>query len=170
MDATTSPGKTGPRMAAGPHAETAADLMTPTSLAIPENTTVHNALAALNEKRVTSAAVVDALGQPVGVVNRADLEAAKRDKGGRRRTSPHDPAHARPISVRDLMTPVFFSIRPETPAERVIQEIRALRLNRLFVMADGRGLVGFINGTTLLDSDASRESYRLRLDIRSAFR
>jgi CBS domain-containing protein len=147
-------GKSGRR--AGPardHGETAADLMTPTSLAIPETTSLDSALSLLVDKRLSAAAVVDALGQPVGIVNRSDLQSAKRDRGVRRRNSSYESLLAGPGRVRDLMTPVFFSIRAETPAERVIQEIRALRLHRLFVTADGRGVVGFINGASLFQSD-----------------
>jgi CBS-domain-containing membrane protein len=126
--------------------------MTPTSLVISESTALDAAIAILADKRLSAAAVIDTLGQPVGIVNRSELQSVKRQMAGRRRSAGYEAVVAGPV-VRDLMTPVFFSIRAEAPADRVIQEIRALRLHRLFVMSEGKGLVGFINGTSLLEHD-----------------
>ena len=40
--------------------------------------------------------------------------------------------------VRDVMTPVVFSIRPDAPAHKAIEEMLNLRVHRLFVIdADG---------------------------------
>jgi CBS-domain-containing membrane protein len=125
------------------HRETAADLMRPTSLTVRDNATNREALRILTRNKLIEAPVLDAFGQPIGVVSPSDLVAGNHEEhtgcsaGRVRRTSS--------ARVRDVMTPVFFSVRPETPARNVIQEIRALDLHRLFVIADGRGLVGVIN-------------------------
>jgi len=46
--------------------------------------------------------------------------------------------------VRDVMTPVVFSIRPDAPARRVIEELLILRVHRLFVIDHDGVLVGVI--------------------------
>ncbi len=46
--------------------------------------------------------------------------------------------------VRDVMTPVVFSVRPDTPARQVIEELLHLRVHRLFVIDRDGVLVGVI--------------------------
>jgi CBS-domain-containing membrane protein len=140
--------------------ETAADLMIPVSVAISERSTIPDALSVLNRNRLNAAPVLDSIGQPVGVITQADLQAKIGPKTRRRDQSSRAPTASQVVG--DIMMPVFFSVRPEMPAERVVQEIRALRLHRLFVIADGKGLVGFINGTSLLEEDAGDNSSAAR--------
>jgi CBS domain-containing protein len=47
--------------------------------------------------------------------------------------------------VRDLMTPVVFSVRPETPAREVIEQMLELRVHRLFVIESDGVLVGVVS-------------------------
>jgi CBS domain-containing protein len=47
--------------------------------------------------------------------------------------------------VRDLMTPVVFSVRPDTPARQVIEQMLHLRVHRLFVIDNDGILVGVIS-------------------------
>jgi CBS-domain-containing membrane protein len=117
----------------GPTAEsrkhTAADLMIPATLVIPTSTTIDNALALLTQKGLNLAAVVDTDEQPVGFVTRRALD---------------HPDGEKDLLVGDVMTPIFFSVRPEAPAARVIEEIRSLRLRNIFVIAGNQEIAGVI--------------------------
>ena len=42
----------------------------------------------------------------------------------------------------ELMTPAVFSVAPDTPARRVVEEMLALHVHRMFVVDDGGFLVG----------------------------
>ena len=48
------------------------------------------------------------------------------------------------------MTPVVFSVRPETPARQVIEEMLHLRVHRLFVIDADGVLVGVIATSDIL--------------------
>src|SRR5262249_60335451 len=52
--------------------------------------------------------------------------------------------------VRDLMTPVVFSVRPDTPARQVIEQMLQLRVHRLFVIDAGGVLIGVVSMTDVL--------------------
>ena len=52
--------------------------------------------------------------------------------------------------VRDLMTPAFFCVSPETPAAKVIGDLVALNVHRLFVVDDRSVLVGVISSQDVL--------------------
>src|SRR5687767_12659819 len=96
-------------------ADTAAELMTPNPVSIRAEATVQETVALLTDKGLSAVPVIDAAGQPVGVVSRADIVVHDRERG-----QPRDPAtggpKADPASVREIMTPVVFSVRPDTPA------------------------------------------------------
>jgi len=52
--------------------------------------------------------------------------------------------------VSDIMTPVVFAVAPSTPARKVIDEMLARKVHRLFVV-DGLGvLIGVISATDIL--------------------
>jgi CBS domain-containing protein len=146
-------------------ARSAADLMTPNPMSIRQSATVHEAAAFLAARGISAAPVIDEAGFPVGVVSRTDIlhRAARRDyylvgspeyfeRLGRPVFSEGGPLadSARPATVRDVMTPGVFSVRPETPADDVVERMLALQVRRLFVV-DGDGtLVGVISATDVL--------------------
>jgi CBS domain-containing protein len=134
-----------------PHAEgkkeTAADLMVPTSLTIPANTTIHDALAQLAQKHLSLAAITDGSDQPIGIVSRHALR-----REGRNSRRP----------VGEVMVPVFFCVRSKAPAGRVMEEIRSLGLDILFVIADDKGLGGVICDAAFLSETGPRETQRVR--------
>src|SRR5947209_3051716 len=88
-------------------AETAADLMTPNPVSIRADATVTEAIALLADKGFSAAPVIDAAGQPVGVVSRTDILLHEREQ------SPHTRGRREleaPAQVQDIMTPAVFSI------------------------------------------------------------
>jgi CBS domain-containing protein len=150
------------------HARTAADLMTEDVVSIDQSAPLHRAVATLVDRKFSAAPVTDAAGRPVGVLSMTDVVIHDRNAVAFARPMPDyyvtsdlqeafgDPADeirvevADRTPVRDLMTPVIFSVRPETPARRVIDQMLQLRVHRLFVIDDDGVLVGVISTTDVM--------------------
>src|SRR5438270_6458710 len=107
-------------------ARTAAELMTDQVVSIPEDAPLGHAIATLVDRGFGGAPVVNAAGRAVGVISLSDIVVRDRNCGGCGR-------HATDIPlVCDVMTPTVCSVRPETPARLVIEEMALLRVHRLF--------------------------------------
>src|SRR2546425_1079731 len=109
-------------------ARTAEDLMTPNPVSIRADATVKEALAVLIDKGFGAAPVMDEAGRPIGVVSRTDFLAHDHEKAQHRTelpdTGPRElPTAADQAQVRDIMTPVVFSVAIDTPAEKVVSEM-----------------------------------------------
>ncbi len=148
----------GPRLVLG--AETAAELMTSNPVSIGADASLRDALKLLADKGYSAAPVIDEAGRPVGVLSRGDIVVHDRDVV----------AYAKPLSdyyakcesctrqddlvertrVRDLMTPVVFSVKPETPAYKVVEDMVGLKVHRLFVVSEHGVLVGVISAVDVL--------------------
>jgi CBS domain-containing protein len=148
--------------------ETAADLLTEQVVSIEQTAPLHQAVATLVDRGFSAAPVIDAAGRPVGVLSMTDVVIHDRNAFTYARPVPEyylksdlQAAIGEPIGgfqvevadrtpVRDLMTPVVFSVRPETPARQVIEQMLQLRVHRLFVL-DGDGvLIGVVSMTDVL--------------------
>jgi CBS domain-containing protein len=149
---------------------TAADLMTANPLSISADATVKEAVAFLTDKGFSAAPVIDHAGRPIGVLSRADIVVHDREK------IQHVPAVAdyyqeaevptapfgEPLRegfqvedvdwtrVRDLMTPVVFSVAPHTPAQEVIEQMVELKVHRLFVIGSNGVLTGVVSAIDVL--------------------
>ncbi len=149
-------------------AGTAADLMTDHVVSIAEVAPLHEAIAVLTDRGFSGAPVINEAGRPVGVISNSDILVHDRN----------DPVFAKRVPeyyarsdlraaigedvsgfqveavdqtlVRDVMTPVVFSIRPEAPAQQVIEELLNLRVHRLFVIDRDDVLVGVIAMSDIL--------------------
>jgi CBS domain-containing protein len=153
-------------------ATVAADLMTPNPVSIGESARVREAAAFLIHHGISAAPVIDDSGRPVGVLSQSDLVAHDREKAnyvltaeegddylaepgageatsicraGRRLETIEDPA-----CVRDLMTPTVFTVARDAPVARVIVDLLALRVHRLFVVDDAGVLVGVVSALDVL--------------------
>jgi len=149
--------------------ETAADLMTPNPVSIRADATLREALALLIDHGFSAAPVIDEAGRPVGVLSRTDILVHDREKveyleplpeyydrrelAARLLGEPSEGFEVERVDrtrVRDMMTPAVFSVGLETPAARVVGDMLALRVHRLFVV-DARGvLVGVISPLDVL--------------------
>jgi CBS domain-containing protein len=146
-------------------AETAADLMTSNPISVNAGATVKEAVVMLTSRGFNAAPVIDEAGRPVGVLSSSDVvvhdremptkpgyhqetnAAANSQETGLSRSSDEEVDGAR---VRDIMTPAVFSVSPETPARRVIEDMVGLRVHHLFVVdADGI-LTGVISALDVL--------------------
>jgi len=145
-------------------ARTASELMAKNPMSIRADATTAEALSFFTKKGITAAPVIDAAGRPIGVLSRSDLlvhhrETALPPSSGidcveERFTS--EPQSQRiegdtnAATVAELMTPAVFSVAPDTPVRRVVEDMLALRVHRLFVVDDGGFLVGVISAMDVL--------------------
>jgi len=121
----------------------------------------------LVNKGVSAAPVIDEAGRPVGVLSQSDIVVHDReyipyssanpayyergDLGPRpARIIQTDVVNGDPTRVSDLMTPVVFSVVPETPAHKVIEDMLGLKVHRLFVVGSDGVLIGVISTIDVL--------------------
>lgn len=150
-------------------AETAEDLMTPNPVSVRALATAREAAALLVDKGFSAAPVIDNAGRPIGVLSRTDLLVHDRES----------PFHLKPVPsyyeegeptlasgeklrqgfqvenvdgtmVRDIMTPMVFAAAPDTPAGKVVDDMVAQHVHRLFVVDHSGILVGVISALDVL--------------------
>jgi CBS domain-containing protein len=150
-------------------AETAADLMRTNPVSIREDATIREAIALLTDKGFSAAPVIDDAGHPVGVLSRSDILVHDRERveyvpdtpefyhrerivteKGEMLRSGFQVENVDKTLVRDIMTPAIFSVTPKTPAARVVAELLALNVHRLFVVEPSGVLVGVISTLDVL--------------------
>jgi CBS-domain-containing membrane protein len=137
------------RLTLGP--ATAADLMTPNPISVNADALIDEATAMLTDRGFGVAPVIDKAGRPVGVLSRSDILIHERERLHRLRPST-DVAGAHgyaveevdPTRVEDVMTPVVFSVSPDTSAEEVVKQMAAMRVHHLFVVDAVGSLIGVI--------------------------
>jgi CBS domain-containing protein len=117
------------------NAETASDLMTPDPVSIRDVATVREAIALLTDRGFSAAPVIDQTGKPVGVLSRSDILVHDREKidhvvpvpeyyetsdlatrSGEKLGKGFQVENCDATVVRDIMTPVVFSVPPDAPA------------------------------------------------------
>jgi CBS domain-containing protein len=160
------------RAVSGPltlRAATAQELMMPNPISLPEDATVKEALALLTDRGFNAAPVIDEAGRPVGVLSRTDLLVHDRERmrqaagvpeyyhqadlttgGGEPLRGGFQVENVDRTRVRDLMTPVVFSVAPHTPAREVVAEMLALKVHQLYVVDDNTVLLGVISTLDVL--------------------
>ena len=146
---------------------TAADLMALSPVSLRARACVREALALFTDKNYSAAPVIDEAGHPVGVLSRSDLLVHEREHGLKIGHSPayhfeNEVRHGKRVpedfeieevddtTVGDLMTPAVFSVPPETPVDKVISEMVALHVHRLFVVDKTGTLIGVISTMDIL--------------------
>jgi CBS domain-containing protein len=141
-------------------AEIAADMMSANPVSIRAEVTVAEAAALLADRGFGAAPVIDEAGRPVGVISRTDIllhdrqqlppDCAEGSYGDPPRSGPGFSIEiVDPTLVRDIMTPLVFTVMPDTPADKVVEQMLALKVHRLFVEDDGV-LVGVISALDVL--------------------
>jgi CBS domain-containing protein len=143
--------------------------MTASPLSIRESATIKEAVAFLTDHGFSAAPVIDHGGRPVGVLSRADILVHDREKVDYLEPEP-EYYHKSDLTlksgetfdsgfqvekpdrgeVRDIMTPVVFSVTPAASARRVINDMVDLKVHRLFVVDDSGVLVGVISALDVL--------------------
>ena len=145
-------------------ARTAAELMSPNPVSLRAAATVQEAVALLTDRGFSAAPVIDAAGRPVGVLSRTDLLVHEREQGHHATLawdanleSPLRPVHqgfsvevVDPTRVRDIMTPVVFTVGLHAPAREAVEQMLALKVHQLFVVDREGALVGVISALDVL--------------------
>jgi CBS domain-containing protein len=146
-------------------AVTAADLMAPNPVSVAASSPVSEAVAFLTDKGFSAAPVIDEAGRPIGVLSQSDIVVHDRESGPcvsggheyyeRAELSPpkiiwRDVVNGDPTQVRDIMTPIVFSVAPDTPAYKVIADMLGHKVHRLFVVGGDGVLIGTISTVDVL--------------------
>jgi CBS domain-containing protein len=141
-------------------AATAAELMSPNPVSLRADATVREAIALFTDRGFGAAPVIDDAGRPIGVLSRTDVLFHERERPMRPASldaADWDvfPVGAQrdgfgleivdPTPVRDMMTPIVFTVGLDTPTERVVEQMIALKVHHLFVVDDEQTLVGVIS-------------------------
>jgi CBS domain-containing protein len=147
-------------------ADTAADLMTVNPISVAADAALKEAVVLFTDRGISAAPVIDEAGRPVGVISKTDVVTHDRERvahvpvaAGRERvvTSAGEPLRSgfqiedvERTQVRDVMTPALFSVPPETPAAKVVEQMQALRVHHLFVVDRDGVLLGVISTFDIL--------------------
>lgn len=126
-------------------AETAADLMTPSPIAIRQDARLLEATNLLTEKDISALPILNEAGRPVGVLSRTDIVRYFGANAWSRSAASGNPA------VREIMTPALLSVPPETSAVEVVAKLLGLgNVHRLFVVDHEGALVGVVSAKDVL--------------------
>jgi CBS domain-containing protein len=150
-------------------AKTAAELMHTNPVSIGEDASIRDAIALLTDKGFSAAPVIDDAGRPVGVVSRSDILIHQREHVEHLHTTPEyfrkeelftdegeslregfEVENVDRTTVNEIMTPAVFAVTPDTPVNRLVAQMIALRVHRLFVVDDNGVLVGVISTMDIL--------------------
>jgi CBS domain-containing protein len=142
--------------------------MTPDPISIPATATVKDAVAVLIDNGISAAAVVDVLGRPVGVISQTDIVIHYRNKG---ESPPPSPEYYQKADltvggksllaalkidrvdrtlVHQVMTPTVIAVGPRDSVVRVVGEMVAFKIHRLFVVGHDGILIGVISAFDVL--------------------
>jgi CBS domain-containing protein len=128
--------------------DTAEDLMTPNPVSIRGDATIAEAMTLLTDRGFSAAPVIDEAGRPSGVLSRTDILVHEREQADLKSGAAR--AIQQSTRVRDVMTPVVFSVSPEASAQKVVQEMLSLKVHRLFVVDSDGVLSGVISAEDVL--------------------
>ena len=117
-------------------AATAADLMSPAPNSVHKDATLEEAVALMTARGFHALPVIDEAGRPVGVLSRSDILIHQGETAA---------AEREPTKVGDVMTPAVFSVTPETPAHKVIEQLVELNVHHLYVVDENEILVGVVS-------------------------
>ncbi|HEV8062630.1 MAG TPA: CBS domain-containing protein [Gemmataceae bacterium] len=149
---------------------TAADLMTPHPVSIHGQASVDEATVLFTDRAFTGAAVIDENGRPIGVLTSSDILIHDREKSNcvtictrdysqqefsaqaerNRLKSGYQVVNVDRTTVSSVMTPVIFSVAPESSLRKVMHELVSLQIHRVFVVDNDGVLVGVISANDVL--------------------
>ncbi len=142
----------------------ASDIMTKPVEVVRAVDSLHDVARLFNEKHIGAAAVLDTLGKPVGVITKTDLvyyEQEKNEVGtmDRKQLSHFADEVKQPgfhlvdddETVQNWMTPVIFTVKPETPMKEVAQRMVRYGIHHIFVQKPAQvGLLGIVSSFDIL--------------------
>jgi predicted transcriptional regulator len=123
-------------------ADTAADLMRGDVASLETTNTFGEALAFFIDRNVAVAPVTDSAGRPIGVLSVTDLLIHVRACETTNKVAP--------ATVESMMTPTVFTVRDDTPAAEVVQDMLRSKVHHLFVTDDAGDIVGVVSTCDVL--------------------
>ena len=145
-------------------AETASDLMTPNPISVEAEAFVGEAIALLIDRGISAAPVIDDAGRPIGVLSRSDILIHQRestrhaslfdqtewDVPPRRLREGFEVEVVDSTLVRDIMTPILFTVALDASCKMVVEQMLSLKVHHLFVVDEDGALVGVISSLDIL--------------------
>ena len=144
---------------------TAREIMTPHVKSVPESWTMQQFAAFLSENGISGSPVVNDQGDIIGIATLSDIADFHLNKvthNYESRMTPEEIKEARrlrqfifeemqkiPVEVRDIMTPIVFSVTESTPVTEVAQVMMKEHLHRIFVKREDK-VVGIITSYDML--------------------
>jgi predicted transcriptional regulator len=134
-----------------------------------ENDSIMRVAHLFNEKHIGAAAVLDSLGKPVGVITKTDIIHYEEERDGLQTVDKSEfrgmNGDTRPsgyhlmdddAAVRNWMTPVIFTVKPETPMKEVARRMVRYGIHHIFIQNDKqRDLLGIVSSFDVLRYVAS---------------
>ncbi len=138
------------------HCHSAREMMSPNPISIPAVSTIKRAAEFLADHHFGAAPVIDTAGKAIGVISMTDI--ARHVKKQQPASSIHTecgnvatelPAESE-VEVQDVMTPMVFSVTPDTSPKQVIDAMLNENVHRLFVVDHAGLLIGVISTFDIL--------------------
>ncbi len=141
-------------LAAHPH--TAADLMTPNPVTLPETTPLTEAAAVMADRGLKRIPVVDAQQRLVGMVSRSDLLATVAEGLRQRPATPIRQPDGAPKTVGEIMITDIPTVQPDTPLAETLDRLLETDKRRVIVVDGERRVVGIITDGDVMRRAAKR--------------
>jgi len=141
-------------LAAHPH--TAADLMTPDPVTLPETTPLAEAAAVMADRGLKRIPVVDAQQRLVGMVSRSDLLATVAEGLRQRPATPIRQPDGAPKTVGEIMITDIPTVQPDTPLAETLDRLLETDKRRVIVVDSERRVIGIITDGDVMRRAAKR--------------
>ncbi len=144
---------------------TAREIMTPHVKSVPESWPMQQFAAFLAENSISGSPVINAEGEIVGIATLSDIADFHLNKvthNYENRMTPEEIREARrlrqfifeemqkiPVEVRDIMTPIVFSVSEDAKVPDIARIMMKEQLHRIFVMRENK-VVGIITAYDML--------------------
>ncbi|MBR9869764.1 MAG: CBS domain-containing protein [Gammaproteobacteria bacterium] len=148
------------------------EIMTPTIKAVPQNWTMDRLARFLTDNEITGSPVTDDDGEIIGIAtlkditefrwnasrseNQPKLTAEEQDEARRLRMVIFEEMGKVPVEVRDIMTPLVFSVDENTPVRDIANVMMSEHLHRIFVTRDSK-ITGIITTYDMLKLISDKE-------------
>jgi CBS domain-containing protein len=138
------------------HPHTAADLMTPNPITLPETTPLAEAAAVMADRGLKRIPVVDAQQRLVGMVSRSDLLATVAEGLRQRPATPIRQPDGAPKTVGEIMITDVPTVQPDTPLAETLDRLLETDKRRVIVVDGERRVVGIITDGDVMRRAAKR--------------
>ncbi len=123
------------------------DVMTPQLISLSQNASIEQATVFLTDRGFSATVVIDEAGHPVGVLSKSDLLIHSRETIAHGESGLISP---NAVTVREVMTPVVFTIPQDAPIELLVEQMVQLNVHRMFVVDENEVLVGVVTSMDIL--------------------